>query len=110
MLCCWEGTYYPIMDALSALTQLEIQWAILITTAVGALAGIIIFSKLIDTALKRAPSASYYCVLGLIGGAFYGLWPNADAMARASAPVLVLMFAAGAVIAWFASRIQTPTK
>lgn len=104
------GTYPAIMEALSALMHLEIQWAILVTTAVGALAGIIIFSKLIDTALKRAPSASYYGVLGLIGGAFYGLWPNADAMAKSHVLALILMFIIGAAIAWFASRIQEPAK
>ena len=96
------GTYQPILAALSALKHLEIQWVLLICVGVGAVAGILGFSKLIDVAIRKAPSASYYVVLGLIVGAVYGLWP--DHLAEASPLLMLAMFAAGFVVALFFSR------
>ncbi len=96
------GTYQPILAALSALKHLEIQWVLLICVGVGAVAGILGFSKLIDVAIRKAPSVSYYVVLGLIVGAVYGLWP--DHLAEASPLLMLAMFAAGFVVALFFSR------
>ena len=96
------GTYQPILAALSALKHLEIQWVLLICVGVGAVAGILGFSKLIDVAIRKAPSASYYVVLGLIVGAVYGLWP--DHLAEASPLLMLAMFAAGFVVALFFGR------
>ncbi len=70
------GTYEPITGALSALSHLDIRWMTIIATALGAAPGIIFFSKLIDMAIKRAPAVVYYCVLGIIVGSVYGLWPQ----------------------------------
>jgi len=59
--------------------------------------GILIFSKVIDVAIKRAPSVSYYCVLGLVVGSTYGLWPKRPANTHVL--VLVLAFAVGLALA-----------
>lgn len=99
------GTYESIMHALSALTNLAIAWGPIVSTALGAVLGIIIFSKLIDTALKRAPSLSYYCILGLIIGSVYGLWPKEPA--QTSVIGLVLAFVVGVLIALFFGREPT---
>ena len=96
------GTYQPIMAALSALKEFQIEWVLLGSLGVGAVLGVLGFSKLIDIAITRAPSVSYYVVLGLIVGAVYGLWP--DGLAEASPLVLLAMFAAGFVVALVFSR------
>jgi len=96
------GTYQPLLSALSALKGLQVQWVLLTCVAVGAGAGIFGFSKLIDSAIRRAPSVSYYVVLGLIVGAVYGLWP--DHLAEASPLLLVAAFAAGFALAMVFGR------
>jgi len=99
------GTYEPILGALSALTDLTIQWGILMGLGIGASLGIVLWSKAADTAIKRAPSVSYYVVLGLLIGSVYGLWPGS--LAGASVPVLALVFAAGFALAVAFSRPET---
>lgn len=96
------GTYEPAMAAISNLMHLQIDWALLGSLGIGAVLGILIISKLIDLALKRIPALSYYCVLGLILGSVYGLWPTTPA--RVGVVVLVLAFVVGAVVAWVTSR------
>ena len=91
------GTYEPIMKAIGAVSGLVVDWATLISTGVGALLGILIFSKLIDEAIRRAPAISYYCVLGIVGGSVYGLWPGGRA--RSHVLVLLIAFAAGFALA-----------
>jgi putative membrane protein len=86
------GTYEPITAALSALSHLDVHWMTIIATGLGAGPGIILFSKLIDTAIKRAAAVVYYCVLGIIAGSAYGLWPRG--MTSASTTTLLV---AGAV-------------
>jgi putative membrane protein len=73
------GTYDAVVAAFAELTRLVIHWGLLITTGLGAAAGILGFSKLIDTAIRRAPAMAYYVVLGLIIGSVYGLWPTEPA-------------------------------
>jgi len=96
------GTYPAVIGALAALSDLTIHWGILVSTGIGAVLGIIIFSKLIDTAIKRAPALAYYCVLGLIVSSVYGLWPQEPA--RTSLILLVLSFIVGALLALFLSN------
>jgi len=99
-------TYEPVMAAVGNAPQFVFglfrgEWAfelwIIATLAVGALAGIVIFAKLMDMALKRAPSITYYVVLGLIIGSVYGLWPTVPA--QTSVLVRGLAFVAGTAIA-----------
>jgi putative membrane protein len=87
------GTYGPVIKAFSDLTHLVIHWGLLVTTGLGAVVGILGFSKLIDTAIRRVPAMAYYVVLGLIVGSVYGLWPSQSANVG---PILLgLAFALG---------------
>ncbi len=96
------GTYEPVLQAVGALTHLQIHWAPLISTAGCAVLGILVFSKLVDTVIKRAPAHAYYGVLGLLTGAFYVLWPREPA----GLPwvVLILIFAVGVALALWLGR------
>jgi putative membrane protein len=96
------GVYEAVTHALSQLAELEIAWATLATTGLGAVAGMIVFSKLINTAITRAPAVSYYAILGLIAGSVYGLWPR-DA-GSASLAISALVFAVGVVVSLFAGH------
>jgi len=101
------GTYEPIMKAVGAVSTLAIDWATIISTGIGAVAGILVCSKLIDGAIKRAPAISYYCVLGIVGGSVYGLWPQQPP--KCLAFVLVIAFAAGFGLALVFGR-PTPAE
>ena len=86
------GIFDKVMAAIGSVTGLKalltvgsgglstalgsIHWAVLFATGIGAVVGIIFFSKLIDMALKRVPSITYYVVLGLVIASIYGLWPT----------------------------------
>ncbi|MHB1293597.1 MAG: DUF368 domain-containing protein [Anaerolineae bacterium] len=96
------GIYGSIMEALSGLTEFLIDWRTLIATAIGAAAGIIVFSKLIDMAIHHIPSLTYYCVLGLLAGSVYALWPQGATLANL--PAGVLTFVVGAGLALLFSR------
>lgn len=91
------GTYEPIMEALSALATLTIHWGILVPTAVGAALGIVICSKVVDTALKRAPGATTFFILGLVAGSVYGLWPDGS-LQRENPLLLIAAVALGLAV------------
>jgi putative membrane protein len=101
------GTYKAITGALSALAHLEIRWATIISTALGAAPGIIIFSRLISAAIKRAPSVTYYCVLGIIAGSVYGLWPK---IGSSNILILILTFVVGLALALYFNRPTAPAE
>ena len=94
--------YEPIVAAVGDLLDLQIAWDILATTGIGAVGGIIVISKLIETAIKRVPSLTYYVVLGLIAGSVYGLWPREQA--HSSVAVQILVFVLGVGIALLLNR------
>ncbi len=96
------GTYKPIMEALDGLSRLTIEWQILIPTIIGSLVGIVGFSKLVDIAIKRRPSLTYYIVLGLVGGSVIGLWPRELNLQNLA--VSLVCFAVGLAIAFYTSR------
>jgi putative membrane protein len=96
------GTYAPVLSAVAALKELTIRWGALLSTVLGAGLGILVFSKLIDLAIKRAPALAYYCVLGLVLGSVYGLWP--DQPARLPVWALALCLLAGGAIALLLGR------
>ncbi|OGO06963.1 MAG: hypothetical protein A2Y73_09300 [Chloroflexi bacterium RBG_13_56_8] len=101
-------TYEPITAAVAELRKLAISWAVLVPFGVGAVLGMLAFAKVIDTAIKRAPAISYYCVLGLILGSVYGLWPHEPIKSNLLA--LVLSFVAGLVLARILSRTSKAGK
>lgn len=67
--------------------------AILAPAGIGAVGGILAFTRLIDSAFKRAPGLAYYAVLGLVAGSVYGLWPSEPR--QSSFLVIALAFLAG---------------
>lgn len=123
------GIFEPVMSAIGSVTELKavfggsgglgtavasVHWAVLLATGIGAVIGIIFFSKLIDTALKRVPSITYYVVLGLVIASIYGLWPLTPTIEghgplwplQAQPTVVevllvIVAFAVGLAITWF---------
>jgi uncharacterized membrane protein len=107
------GTYRPVLSAVSELSHLSMRWGALLSTGIGAAAGILAFSKGVDALLKRAPSLAYYGVLGLLGGAIYSLLPR-DTLGI-GVPILVAAAATGFALArWLAHATrganETPTN
>jgi len=105
-------TYNPVisavggvMDALRAFDLGAIQWGILITLGVGAVGGILIFSKVMDTIIRRARGVAYYAILGLVAGSLYGLWPT-PIPADTSVLACVLTFAVGVAAAVLLGNIS----
>ena len=98
------GAYGPIMQAAASLTHPPVHWGVIVAVGAGAVAGILVCSRLINLALKRQPAVTFYAILGLICGSFVGLWP-----VGISAPPLacILTFAAGAAIAYLFSKLGT---
>lgn len=91
------GTYAAIVEAVSELMHMTVHWGPLASTGLGAILGILMFSKLIDIAMKRVPAVSYYCILGLIVGSVYGLWPQEPA--RLGVGFLIVAFIVGLILA-----------
>ncbi|MFL7791329.1 MAG: DUF368 domain-containing protein [Anaerolineae bacterium] len=97
------GTYEPIVEALDSLTQLSINWAVLIPGTLGLVLGILVFAKLTSILLKRWPAVTFFAILGLICGSLIGLWPAGFTFAEHSLvgiPLLVV----GAAIAYFLGK------
>ena len=97
------GTYKPIVDALDSLTDLSINWSVLIPGTLGLVLGILVFAKLTSVLLKRWPSVTFFAILGLICGSLIGLWPADFTFVEHSLvgiPLLVL----GAAIAYFLGK------
>ena len=65
------GSYYIILNAVS-----EFNIPIIMSVGIGALLGIILFTKIIEYCLKHFPSHSYFLILGLIIGSLPKLWPD----------------------------------
>ncbi len=96
------GVYGPVVAAVADLTHLQIHWIALLSTGIGAAAGILTFSKLIHTALHRAPAVATYAVLGLVVGSIYGLWPQEAP--QVGIPMSVIVFLVGLAVAWVSGR------
>ena len=97
------GTYKPIVEALDALTNLSIDWAVLVPGTLGLVLGILVFAKLTSILLKRWPAVTFYAILGLICGSLVGLWPIGFTFAEhglVGIPLLIV----GAAIAYFLGK------
>jgi len=92
------GAYNRVIAAIGNLLDGVIDWGILVPAGLGAVLGMLAFSKAIDTAIKRAPGAAYSAVLGLVVGALIGLWPQGAG--SASILVSMLCFAGGFAAAY----------
>lgn len=96
------GSYDVIIGAIKQITELNFQWGLLISAGVGAVAGILVFSKVIDSFFKKSPSIAYYAVLGMLTGSVYGLWPTEQRSANLF--VVIACFVVGTAIAYFMGR------
>jgi putative membrane protein len=65
------GQYALIVAAIKALAVKP-----LFAVAAGAVAGILVFSKIIDVLLKKVPAGTYYFILGLISASIYVIFPG----------------------------------
>lgn len=97
------GTYPAVLEAVAQVRHLQFHWPALLSTVVFAALGILVFSKLIDSLIKKNPSAAYYAVLGMVLGSVYGLWPASPI--QGSTLVLVLCFLAGFGAALLLGRV-----
>jgi putative membrane protein len=97
------GTYEPIVDALDSLTDLSINWAVLIPGTLGLVLGILVFAKLTSILLKRWPAVTFFAILGLICGSLIGLWP-ADFTFGEHGLIGIPLLAVGAAIAYFLGK------
>ncbi len=102
MVLILGGTYEPVLQSVGDLTHFVIRWLPLLTTAVGVLLGIVLFSKSIDALIKRSPGTAYYAVLGLILGSVYALLPRQAPVAPWW--VVLLLLALGMALAYLGSK------
>jgi len=102
------GQYAVIIAAVKTLTIKP-----LIFMAVGAAAGILVFSKIIETCLEKIPSLTYYFVLGLILASFYKIFPGMP-VNKLAALYSISAFACGIGISYLLSKMspipKTPTS
>ena len=98
------GTYAVVLEAVAALRYLTVHWGALLSTGAGALLGIVAFAKLIDMLMKRYRAASCFCILGLVVGSIYGLWPQEAA--GSNVVLLALAFGVGVTLALLLNRSQ----
>jgi len=101
------GTYEPIMQALDSLTQPPVHWGVIVSVAVGAGLGVLLFSKLIGLILKRRPAVTFYAILGLVCGSFVGLWPvepDVSGLLVLGMPTLIVGFVFVYLLGWISGR------
>ena len=97
------GQYAIIISAVKGFAAVP-----LIAVAAGAAAGILVFSKIIEACLKKAPAGTYYFILGLIIASLWEIFPGTPV----NAPALLAggaVFLAGAGASFFMSKISLKT-
>ena len=80
------GAYWTVLGALSGLfnqlfssgltDEVVARFMILGSLAIGVVAGILGFSRIMSWALKNYPAVTMYAILGLIIGSFYQIYPG----------------------------------
>lgn len=94
------GQYAMILSAIKGFVVMP-----LLFVGAGAATGILVFSKLIETALKKTPANTYYFILGLVIASLWVIFPgmpSSAAIALAGGAV----FLAGAALAYFMSKLS----
>jgi uncharacterized membrane protein len=74
--------------------------------ALGAVAGVLVFSRIIEICLEKIPSVTYYFILGLIFASFYKIFPGIPAD-RTVLMYCAGVFAVGAILSYALSRVST---
>ena len=94
------GLYQPVMGSLSAR-----EWPVIITFALGALLGLVLFVRVLDHLMSRHRTVTLTVMAGLMAGSLRALWPWQDDDAALLAPsgnigpVLVAVAVGAAVVA-----------
>jgi putative membrane protein len=94
------GQYGIIMSAIKGFVV-----APLFFIGAGAATGILVFSKLIDTALKKMPAGTYYFILGLVMASLWIILPGTPTNAT-TALAGGVVFLAGGGLAYYMSRLS----
>lgn len=71
----------------------------------GACLGILLFSKIIELCLEKAPAQTYYFILGLILASFYKIFPGIPEGTTQGMTCLAV-FLAGVAVSFFMSKIS----
>lgn len=95
------GQYAVILSAVERFAVVPLMFV-----AVGTATGILVFSKIIETALKKSPAGTYYFILGLVTASLWVIFPGMPSSVT-TALAGGVVFIAGAVLAYFMSRISS---
>ncbi|RMD80335.1 MAG: DUF368 domain-containing protein, partial [Lentisphaerae bacterium] len=77
------GLYYELLEAVVALTRLNISLPVILTLTAGGLggvAGLFLFAKLMETLLNRYRELTMAFLTGLMLGSLYAIWPFREAI------------------------------
>ena len=77
----------------------------LICMAIGAVSGILVFSKIIEICLEKIPSLTYYFILGLIIASFYKIFPGVP-MNKFAMLYAIGAFVCGTALSYGLSKIS----
>ncbi|MDD5070227.1 MAG: DUF368 domain-containing protein [Candidatus Omnitrophica bacterium] len=94
------GQYGLIISAIKGFVVLP-----LLVVGAGAAIGILVFSKIIETALKKAPAGTYYFILGLVIASLSVVFPGIPSNLK-TAIVGGIVFFAGTTVTYFMSKIS----
>ncbi|MBP3858123.1 MAG: DUF368 domain-containing protein [Ruminiclostridium sp.] len=92
------GTYQPVIAAIKAL-----DFAILIPTAIGVIAGLVLGARLISMLMKRFRLMVFSAILGLVAGSLYAIFPP-DFGLNTHTFIGVIALAAGFAAAFIVGR------
>ncbi len=95
------GQYAVVIAAIKAMDVPP-----LLMVAAGAGIGILVFSKAIKICLEKAPSETYYFILGLLAASLWEIFPGVPAAGPAQALAAVVCLCALAV-SWGMSRLSS---
>jgi len=95
------GQYAVIIAAIKGLSAAPLAFV-----AAGAAAGILVFSKIIEVCLDKAPAVTYYFILGLITASFYKIFPGMPETTPA-ALFGAAAFLGGAGVSYLMSKVSS---
>ncbi len=94
------GQYVIIIGAIKDLAMKPLGFV-----ALGAVAGVMVFSRIIEICLEKIPSVTYYFILGLILASFYKIFPGIPAD-RTVLLYCVGAFVVGAIVSYALSKVS----
>jgi putative membrane protein len=94
------GQYGVIMSAIKGMMVVPLMFV-----GAGAATGVLVFSKIIEGALKKMPSGTYYFILGLVMASLWVIFPGKPSNMQ-TALTSGVVFLAGAGLAYYMSKIS----